>query len=314
MTNKNILITGANGQIGTVLVSRLRYQEGINKVIPTDLHIPTSPHPSFHQLNVLDRPAIQALVKKYQIDEIYHLAAILSAKGESNPFLTWEVNMNGLFNVLEVCKEEGIKLFFPSSIAVFGDQSPKELTPQFSEKDPQTVYGISKIAGELWGQYYHFKYGLDVRSVRLPGVIGYQSKPGGGTTDYAVEMFQSAVNKEVYTCFLSPDQALPMIYMDDVLQAMIQIMEVPSERITVRTAYNLSGFSVTPSGLASSIRQYDASFRVVYEPDEREEIAKMWPHSINDQRAQNDWDWIAQYDLSKTTEVMWQNLSTKALA
>ena len=313
MTNKKILITGANGQIGTVLVSKLKRIYGDNLVVPTDLHYPDSPHHNFHQLDVLDRSAIHAVVKKYQIEEIYHLAAILSAKGEANPFLTWEVNMNGLFNVLEVCKTEKVKLFFPSSIAVFGQQSPKHLTPQFSEKDPQTVYGISKVAGELWGQYYFSKYGVDVRSVRLPGVIGYQSKPGGGTTDYAVEMFQYAVKKKKYTCFLSPNQALPMIYMDDVLNAMIQIMEVPGAQLTVRTAYNLSGFSVTPSSLASSIQQYDASFQVVYEPDAREDIARMWPHDIDDQVAQNDWGWKAQFDLASTTKVMWQNLSAEAL-
>jgi nucleoside-diphosphate-sugar epimerase len=267
MKKEKILIIGANGQIGSVLTDVLKLQYGSNKVIPSDIRVPDEKGHLFERLDVLDKSQLAELVNKHSITQIYHLAAILSAKGELNPQWAWDVNMNSLFNVLELAKEKKIKLFFPSSIAVFGDEAAKENTPQYAPLTPTTVYGISKVAGENWCQYYHKKYGVDVRSVRYPGIIGHQSLPGGGTTDYAVEIYHAAVKGEDYTSFLSENAALPMIYMDDAIKATVDVMEAPMEQIKIRTSYNLSGMSFSPIEITQSIQQHYPDFKVTYQPD-----------------------------------------------
>ena len=246
MKSKTILITGANGQIGTVLVEELRRRFGVDNVIATDIRPPKTQKGPFEILDVLDADRFAELIEAYKVTEVYHLAAILSAKGEQNPKLAWEVNMTGLLDVLEAARKYKFKLFFPSSIAVFGGQTPKVDTPQDAVLQPETVYGISKVAGESWCQYYYDKYGVDVRSVRYPGIIGYQSLPGGGTTDYAVDIYHYAVRREAYICFLKENARLPMMYMEDAIRATIEIMEAPVEQVRLRTSYNIAGTKFTP--------------------------------------------------------------------
>ena len=304
-----ILITGANGQLGGVLTDALRKKWGTQNVLATDIRDNTTNDPYFKLLDVTDYKALSKIVTEHHITEIYHMAAILSANGEKNPLQTWDINMKTFFNVLEVSRQQNIhKIFFPSSIAVFGSDIKPEQSKQSSQLNPYTVYGISKVAGEHWANYYHEKYDLDIRSIRYPGVIGYQSLPGGGTTDYAVEIFHKAIEGRTFECFLQKDTALPMIFMDDAIRATIELMEAPKEHLKIRTAYNISGLSFTPAELASAIREVCPHFKIQYEPDFRQKIADTWPDSIDDTDAQNDWNWKASFDLKAMTTVMIEKL------
>ncbi len=312
MSKESILVIGANGQIGSVLTGALRKEFGENNVLATDIRAANDQEGQFELLNVMDAKAIADVVGRHNITQIYHLAAILSAKGEQNPLQTWDINMGGLFNVLEVAREKKVgKIFYPSSIAVFGADIPRQMTPQDAVLKPTTVYGMSKTAGELWSQYYHLKYDLDIRSLRYPGVIGWQSDPGGGTTDYAVEIYHYAVKSEGYNCFLSENTVLPMIYMDDAIRATLELMEAPSDEIKVRTSYNLAGMSFSPAEIASSIQALKPGFQVNYVPDFRQQIAESWPESIDDSAARSDWNWKPAFDLKEMTKDMLFHLKDK---
>jgi len=309
MNTDIILITGASGQLGTVLTEKLQEKYGVNNVIASDLRNRDDFNGQFEALDVTDYEALKEMVLKYKVTQIYHLAAILSANGEKFPLNTWEINMKTFFNVLEVSRLHGIeKVFFPSSIAAFGDNIERENTPQSPNLTPTTVYGISKVAGENWANYYFERYGLDIRSVRYPGVIGYQSLPGGGTTDYAVDIFHKAVKNEDYESFLSAWTELPMIYMDDAIRATIELMDAPKENIKVRTSYNLAGMSFNPEQLAEAIQEVYPNFKISYNPDFRQAIADSWPKSIDDSDAKKDWNWKPNYDLKSMTEDMIKNL------
>ncbi len=309
--NETILITGANGQIGTVLTQALRDAYSAEQVVATDIRRPQAQSDGpFEMLDVLDAEALNGLVKKYKVRQIYHLAAILSAKGEQNPQWAWDINMSGLFNVLNAAKEYGLKVFCPSSIAVFGGATPKVDTPQDAVLQPATVYGISKVAGEQWSEYYHRRYGVDVRSLRYPGIVGYQSLPGGGTTDYAVDIYHYAVKGEPYECFLAENSRLPMMYMDDAIRATLELMEAPAAQLKIRTSYNLAAMSFTPAEIAAEIRRQRPGFAIRYAPDFRQKIAESWPESIDDTPARQDWGWQHAYDLPKMTIDMLRHLET----
>jgi nucleoside-diphosphate-sugar epimerase len=311
MKRTTVLIVGANGQLGSVLAEALRSALGETSVVTSDIRAPKEETGSFTILNVMDARQLSEVVNKYKITEIYHLAAILSARGEENPKMAWDVNMNGLFNVLEIARERQLKLFFPSSIAVFGSHTPRQHTPQETIMQPETVYGISKVAGENWCQYYFLKYGVDVRSLRYPGVIGYQTMPGGGTTDYAVEIFHRAVKEEAFSCFLKPDTRLPMIYMPDAIRATLELMQAPADAVKVRTSYNLASMSFTPAEISEEIRRYYPELEVEYKPDFRQQIAESWSESIDDTQARSDWGWQPEYDLESMTADMIQHLRTQ---
>lgn len=312
MSKERILVIGANGQIGSVLTGALREEFGENNVIATDIRAVNGHEGQFELLNVMEAKAIASVVERHNITQIYHLAAILSAKGEQNPLQTWDINMGGLFNVFEVAREKQVsKVFYPSSIAVFGADIPRQMTPQDAVLKPTTVYGMSKSAGELWSQYYHLKYGMDIRSLRYPGVIGWQSDPGGGTTDYAVDIYHYAVRKEDYTCFLSANTALPMIYMDDAIRATLELMEADGANLNIRTSYNLAGMSFSPAEIAASIQRVNPGFGVSYAPDFRQKIAETWPESIDDSAARSEWGWKPKFDLEKMTNDMLSHLKEK---
>ena len=312
MKSEKILITGALGQLGTVLTNELQKKYGINSVVATDLRPNFDFNGVFETLDVTNFKAIKECVIKHNVTQIYHLAAILSANGEKNPLKTWDINMSTLFNVLEVSRLCNInKIFYPSSIAVFGDEIEGVNTPQSPNLTPLTVYGMSKVAGENWVNYYHKRYGLDIRSLRYPGVIGYQSLPGGGTTDYAVDIYHKAVNNEDFECFLKASTMLPMIFIDDAIRATLELMDAPSKNISIRTSYNLAGMSFTPSELYNSIRKTYPDFKISYNPDFRQEIADSWPKSIDDNTARKDWGWIPNYDLDSMTNIMIQKLKAQ---
>jgi len=307
-----ILVIGACGQIGVELTLALRKQYGNNNVIASDLREEnpllkgTGPYVS---MDVMNKEMLHVQVIRQNITQIYLLAAILSATGEKNPNLAWHLNMQGLLNVLDIAREEKLhKVYWPSSIAVFGPTSPKQLCPQQTIIEPTTVYGISKYAGEFWCNYYHQRYGVDVRSIRYPGLISYKSAPGGGTTDYAVEIYLEAIEKQKYTCFLSEDTYLPMMYMPDAIRATMELMEAPSDKISVRTSYNVAGMSFSPKEIAGSIKELIPDFEMGYKPDSRQAIADSWPQSIDDSVANKDWGWKPQYDLSLMTKDMLENL------
>jgi len=290
-----ILITGALGQVGGVLSLALQKKYGLDQVILSDIH-ERGAHGTFELLDITDIERLREIISKHNISVVYHLAAILSAKGEEDPLWTWDLNMQGLFNVLEIAKEKLIdKIFFPSSIAVFGKQSKLNKSPQSSITDPSTVYGISKVAGEYWCQYYSNRYGVDVRSLRYPGLIGYQTLPGGGTTDYAVDIFHYAIKGKNYQCFLKEDARLPMMYLEDAMRATIELMEADKEKIKIRTSYNLASLSFTPAELAAEIAIHKPDFKVTYVPDSRQEIAESWPNDVDDTQAMIDWGWISRY-------------------
>ncbi|WP_235298074.1 NAD-dependent epimerase/dehydratase family protein [Portibacter marinus] len=310
MKEKKILLTGANGQIGTALTKALREIHGTENVIATDITEPKHKNEPFDFIDILNKVRLKEYIGDYKITQIYHLAAILSASGELNPQKTWEVNMTGFLSILDIAVELKLdKIFFPSTIAVYGPTTLRLNTPQHVSLEPGTVYGISKVAGELWCNYYFKKYGLDSRSVRYPGIIGWQSIPQGGTTDYAVEMFHAAINGEKYECFLKADTKLPMMYMPDAIRATTELMEAEKDNIRVRTSYNLSAMSFSPSELVDEIRKHYPRFELTYKPDHRQEIASSWSESIDDSSARADWDWDPEYDISKMTEDMINNLT-----
>ncbi|MBU6340719.1 MAG: NAD-dependent epimerase/dehydratase family protein [Bacteroidetes bacterium] len=309
MTTERILIVGAGGQIGSVLTDALRQNYGNDHVIASDMRDLGAQAGPTEVLNALDGNALDHLVQKWKITQIYHLAAILSATGEKDPMWAWNINMSSLFNVLETARNRNIrKVYYPSSIAVFGESADRDLTPQTEVLIPATVYGISKVAGENWAHYYFHRYGLDVRSLRYPGIIGYQSMPGGGTTDYAVDIYHYAVRKEAYTCFLSENTRLPMLYMDDAIRATLELMDAPAEKLTVRTSYNLAGMSFTPAEIAASIQKVLPGFQISYAPDFRQAIADSWPGAIDDSAARADWGWAPRYDLDAMTHDMLSHL------
>lgn len=312
--NKNmILLTGACGQIGTVLSRALQQQHGYDNVLVTDLH-DEPPFPCrYERLDATDQARLSELVEAYDVTEIWHLAAILSASGEKNPLRTWDINMKSLLHVLEIARTRPLsKVFYPSTIAVFGLLTPRELTPQHPNLTPETVYGISKAAGENWCNYYHKRYGVDVRSVRYPGIISWDSQPGGGTTDYAVEIFHEALAHGSYTCFLDADTRLPMMYMPDAVRATMELMSAPADRIRVRTSYNLGAMSFTPAEIAAYIQEHIPDFAVSYEPDFRQAIAATWPERIDDTAARADWGWQEQYDIRSMTHDIIHNLKAHA--
>lgn len=309
---KVILIIGANGQLGSVLTKALRNKFGKTNVIASDIYPNSYDDGIYEIIDAMNKERIQEVVTKYEVTEIYHLAAILSAKGEQNPINTWDINVITLLNVLEISRKNSIdKVFFPSSIAVFGENVLRNNTSNHSCLNPYTVYGITKATGENWAQYYYERYGLDVRSLRYPGVIGYQSDPGGGTTDYAIDIFHRAVKEEKFSCFLDKNTCLPMIYMDDAIRATLELMEVPKENIKIRTSYNLSGISFSPVEIVNSIRKYYPNFEVSYKPDFRQGIADKWPNVIDDSEAKLDWGWSPEFDLKRITKSMIENLQQR---
>ena len=315
MQATRILVLGANGQIGTVLVRELRDRFGLANVVASDL-LPVGAHQTgmFQVVDATDKAAISDAVAEHRISQIYHLPAILSASGEGDPLRTWHVNVAALLNTLEVAREKNIeRVFFPSSIAVFGRNVVRQMTPQSASLVPETAYGMSKVAGENWCAYYHRRYGLDVRSLRYPGVISHQTAPGGGTTDYAVEIFHRAVKGEPFTCFLEPDTRLPMIYIDDVIRATVELMIAPGKSVSLRTGYNLAAVSFTPAEIAAEIKKHIPQFAIRYEPDYRQAIASGWPESIDDGAARKDWGWRHQFDLARITEDMLKQLSKEPL-
>lgn len=309
MSKKMILVTGANGQIGQVLTKRLRTLHGTDNVLATDITKLDGYSEKFEFLDILNKNRLREIVSDYEITQIYHLAAILSANGEWNPKKTWNVNLNGLLTMLSLAEERKMdKVFFPSTIAVFGNTTPRINTPQHVPLMPETVYGMSKATGENWCNYFHKRYGLDVRSIRYPGIIGYESLPGGGTTDYAVEIFYSALKGEEYTCFLQEDTRLPMMYMHDALRATTDLMEAPKEAIKIRSSYNLAAMSFSPIEIVTEIKKHIPDFKVKFEPDFRQDIASSWTESIDDSHARADWGWNHTYDLEKMVKDMLENV------
>lgn len=308
--NEKVLIIGAGGQIGVELTAELSKIYGHKNVIPSDLKEPAvATENPFEKLDALDGKALFEIVKKHGITHVYHLAAMLSATGEKNPMFAWKLNMESLFHVLDLGKEKHIKqIYWPSSIAVFGPTTPQENTPQYTVMEPSTIYGISKQAGERWCEWYFKKHGVDTRSIRYPGLIGWKSAPGGGTTDYAVHIFHEAIKTGSYECFLSENTALPMMHMEDAIRATLEIMHAPAENIKIRGAYNLAGISFSPKQIAEEIKKHIPDFTISYKPDFRQAIADSWPKSINDAEAQKDWGWNIHYDLPKLVENMLVNL------
>ncbi|MGF1558539.1 MAG: NAD-dependent epimerase/dehydratase family protein [Flavobacteriaceae bacterium] len=309
---KNILIIGACGQIGTELTYALRETFGNEHVIASDIREGNEDlmrSGSFELLDATDYDALEEVVAYYEIDEVYLMAAMLSATAEKFPMRAWNLNMNSLFNVLNLAKEKKIsKVFWPSSIAVFGPTTPNKNTPQNTIMEPSTVYGISKQTGERWCEYYHNKYGVDVRSIRYPGLISWKTMPGGGTTDYAVEIYHRALADKAYTCFLKEGTELPMMFMDDAIRATLEIMQCDEDQIKIRSSYNLAAMSFTPAEVAERIKIQIPDFKIAYQPDSRQEIADSWPSSIDDSKATEDWGWKAEFDLDKTTSEMLVNL------
>lgn len=307
-----ILVIGACGQIGSELTSKLRSVYGEEKVVASDINYGNSEvvnNGFFEIVDANDYASIKICIEKHAVDTVYHMAAILSATGEKYPMKAWELNMNSLFHVLNLAKEGFIKkVFWPSSIAVFGPTTPKINTAQHTIAEPSTVYGISKIAGEHWCEYYHKNYGVDVRSVRYPGIISWKTLPGGGTTDYAVEIFHKALTDKKYDCFLNENSELPMMYIDDAIRATISIMDAKAQDITIRSSYNLAAISFTPVEIAESIKKIIPDFTISYTPDFRQAIADSWPKSIDDTKAREDWGWNHDFGLKEITEEMLSRL------
>ena len=314
MKKEKILVIGASGQIGVELTLALRKVYGGSQVIASDLREEnellkgTGPYVS---LDVMNKEMLHVQILRQNITQVYLLAAMLSATAEKNPHLAWHLNMQSLLNVLDIAKEEKLKkVYWPSSIAVFGPTSPKVNCPQQTIIEPTTVYGISKYTGEFWCNYYYQRYGVDVRSLRYPGLVSYKSSPGGGTTDYAIEIFHAAKEKRAFSCFLNPDTRLPMMYMEDAIRATIEMMESSSDKIQVRTSYNIAAMSFTPAEIAAEIKMHVPDFKILYTPDYRQSIAESWPQSIDDTAAQNDWGWKPAFNLATMTKDMLMNLSS----
>jgi nucleoside-diphosphate-sugar epimerase len=305
MSKNKILVTGAAGQIGSVLSKRLIEIYGIDNVIQTDIRVPEGGEGIWKVLDITNLERYGQLIDKYQITNIYHLAALLSASGEKNPQFTWNINLTSYLSLLELLRTKKIEsLFYPSTIAAFGENTPQVNTPQFTVMEPTTMYGITKATGELLNQYYFNKYNIDIRSVRYPGIIGWQSKPGGGTTDYAVDIYYAAKKKELFNCFLGQDTTLPMMYMDDAINATIDLMHAPIESIKIRTSYNIAGVSFSPKEIYESILKYIPDFKIEYNPDFRQRIAETWPQSLDDSHARTDWGWSNKYNLDEMTKDM----------
>lgn len=317
MSTETILVIGSSGQIGTELVMELRTRFGNTNVIASDLKASSAEvmeSGPFETLDALDKTRLHEIVRKYNVKQVYLLAALLSATAEQNPMFAWKLNMESLFNVLELAREGHIsKIYWPSSIAVFGPTTPRENTPQFTVVEPSTVYGISKQAGERWCEWYFRKYGVDTRSLRYPGLIGWKSAPGGGTTDYAVHIFHEALKHNKYECFLSENTRLPMMYMPDAIRATIEIMEAPAEKIRIRGGYNLSGMSFSPKEIAAAVAAHCPGFEISYKPDFRQQIADTWPAVIDDSEARKDWGWLPQYDLNRMVNDMFIHLKEFAV-
>jgi nucleoside-diphosphate-sugar epimerase len=315
MSTDTILIIGAAGQLGTELCESLREIHGSGNVIASDIKKTEgslSEAGPFEVLDILDKARFTEVLDKHKPTQIYHLAALLSATAEKNPKFGWTLNMDGLFHVLDAAKEREIKkVYWPSSIAVFGPNTPRENTPQHCVMDPNTIYGITKLAGERYCEYYFEKHGVDVRSIRYPGLIGYKSAPGGGTTDYAVDIYHQALLKGSFECFLSGDTELPMLYMPDALRATIGLMEAPVEKVKIRSSYNVAGMSFTPEEIAAAVRKEVPGFEISYQPDYRQQIADSWPKSIDDGQAGADWGWKPDFDLEAMTKDMLKNLRTQ---
>ena len=314
---KKILVIGAGGQIGSELVLALRNKYSAEQVIASDVKeecpeiIKNGP---YKQLDILNRDAVREYVISNEISDVYLLAALLSATAEKHPDFAWKLNMEGLFTILDLAKEGYLKqIFWPSSIAVFGPTTPNINTPQYTVMEPSTVYGISKQAGERWCEYYNKKFNVDVRSIRYPGLISYTSLPGGGTTDYAVDIFYKAKKDAKYDCFLSENTELPMMYMADAIRATVELMQAPAENISIRSAYNLSGCSFTPAELAENIQKHVPNFTITYSPDFRQQIADSWPKSIDDSYARNDWGWKEEFGTDKMVEIMLENVNPALL-
>ncbi|MFD2551638.1 NAD-dependent epimerase/dehydratase family protein [Bizionia sediminis] len=311
-----ILIIGACGQIGSELTYKLRDIHGKDAVIASDINygnLELVNSGLFEILDAQDTTSLKVCIEKYSINTVYLMAAMLSATGEKFPMKAWDLNMSTLFNVLDLAKNGQIKkVFWPSSIAVFGPTTPKTNTPQYTIMEPTTVYGITKQVGERWCEYYHNKYGVDVRSIRYPGIISWKTPPGGGTTDYAVDIYHQALAQNAYECFLSENTALPMMYMDDAINATVQIMEAPAEAIKIRSSYNLAAISFTPKDMVASIKKELPDFSISYKPDFRQAIADSWPSSINDSEARKDWNWEHRFSLDAITQSMLTNLAEKA--
>lgn len=313
-SKKRTLIIGSSGQIGTELVAKLRELMGMENVIAADIKRPAGfSQDPFVILDAMDKKSIFETIKKYDISEVYLLAALLSATSEKNPEFAWKLNMEGLLNILDLAREKHVsKVFWPSSIAVFGPSTPKKNTPQFTITEPNTVYGISKLAGERWCEYYHQKYNVDVRSIRYPGLIGYRSKPGGGTTDYAVHIFYHAKREGKYECFLNENTMLPMMFMDDAIDATIKLMNVEPEKVKIHSSYNVGALSFTPKMLGNEIQKIIPEFTMNFKPDNRQAIADSWPESINDEHARNDWNWSHRFNIQQVTEEMLRNITENA--
>jgi len=317
---ERIIIIGANGQIGSELVSALAEQHGAANVLATDIGANNVYGAArYAQLDVLDKERLMSLVAEEGVTQVYQLAALLSATGEQAPLKAWTLNMDGLLNILEVARErlqagKPLKVFWPSSIAAFGPNTPSENTPQYTVMDPTTIYGISKLAGERLCEYYHTKYGVDVRSIRYPGIISFKSPPGGGTTDYAIAIFHAALKNETYECFLGPETTLPMIYMPDAIRATIELMNAPSGQVAIRSSYNVAGVSFNPRELALAIRKAVPGFEIAYKPDSRQAIADTWPKSLDDSRATSDWGWKARVGIEEMVASMLDNIDVGATA
>ena len=313
--NETILIIGASGQIGTELTQKLRTIYGNNSIIASDIREGNNEMMNsgpFEILDATDKEGILRIVQKYKVTQIYLLAAMLSATAEQHPQKAWDLNMNSLLAVLDLAKEKHIKqVYWPSSIAVFGPTTPKENTPQKTIMEPSTVYGISKISGEFWCNYYHEKFGVDVRSLRYPGIISWKTKPGGGTTDYAVDIYFKAIENGHYECFLSEETRLPMMYMNDAVDATIQLMQSDSNDVKIRTSYNLSAIDFTPKEIAEEIKKHISNFTISYQPDFRQKIADSWPSSIDDTEAKKDWNWQHKFDLKSMTKDIISHLITE---
>jgi nucleoside-diphosphate-sugar epimerase len=314
---KKVLVIGAGGQIGTELVMELRKRFGNQQVIAADVKDECSDalkNGPYVKMDVLDKEFVTTFIKEEKPTDVYLLAALLSATAEKHPEFAWRLNMEGLFTILDLAKEGFIqKIFWPSSIAVFGPTTPRDLTPQYTVMEPTTVYGISKLAGERWCEYYFNKFGVDVRSIRYPGLISYTSLPGGGTTDYAVDIFYHAKKTNTYTSFLNEDSALPMMYMEDAIRATIELMEAPKDQVKIRSSYNLAGISFTPKQLGDAIENEQNGFKMEYAPDFRQAIADSWPNSIDDTSAQNDWGWKMKYGLAEMVKTMLENVDISKL-